>query len=692
MSTRKGYSKAELLRLGLVESSGQWMPISAGQLDPLMPGYSIHHILGRGGMGVVYLATQVSLKRPVAVKVLPPELGSDLEFEARFRREAEAMARLNHPNIIQIYDFGKTEDGHFFFVMEFVENGDLHSMIRAGHLDPDVALNIVVQICDGLHYAHSKGYVHRDIKPANILLNGEGVVKIGDFGLAKLIDPAHGSETDLLGITVTGISMGTPNYIAPEQISGSGEIDQRVDIYSLGVMLYEMLTGEIPRGSFAPPSAKIGSDIRIDDVVLKAMDENREMRYQSAVNLQSDLSILQNDPGKRTAANLERRGRESKWTARKVRLIDSSGAKSGGRWPVRVAALLLILGLLSLAVTLTREKEASIRVIESSNIQLSPTLAAMKARGGFLRGWGTTDDSTAIETQFSQVASSDNFVRIRGMRITDPTQWMARKADGSLVHFPATPEGGTIGHNFDFDRPSPLVTKEGTEVLLFDPSAGRFNRANSFSGQLMQLDRKFKTVSGTTYDRIAALAEDGSVHLVPLSHSVQSFSYSLVERLSKLSDAVEISKNGISGAILRADGTVMTWFGGELPEVPPNVRDIVRIAAGRQFYMALDRKGEIHVWAAPSQNSLSQFQLLAIPGGLPRCVEIRAADHIAAVQLEDGTWVAWGDDREGVVSFINELGPAVDIDFGSHRQEDETWKYVYWIEPAELPVAQPASP
>jgi len=140
-----------------------------------------------------------------------------------------------------------TTGGHCYFVMEFVDGADLHHLIRRGKVTPDTALKLVIQVCEALQYAHDKGYVHRDIKPANILLTSEGVAKVGDFGLAKLIDPEQGTETDQLGLTMTGISMGTPNYMAPEQLTCREAIDHRADIYSLGVMFNEMLTGKSPR-------------------------------------------------------------------------------------------------------------------------------------------------------------------------------------------------------------------------------------------------------------------------------------------------------------------------------------------------------------------------------------------------------------------------------------------------------------
>ncbi len=267
-----------------------WKPPEPEALDPLFPAYDIVELLGRGGMGAVYKAVQKNLKRPVAIKLLPPEMAeADPSFAERFRREAQAMAALDHPNIVTVFDFGETEEGHYYFIMEFVDGMDFHQLIHTGQLDHMGALNAVSQICDALEYAHQQGYVHRDIKPANIFINQKGVLKVGDFGLAKLTGDieAHAGE-NLPNLTQTGSGIGTPDYSAPEQIEGR-KVDHRADIYSLGVMLYEMLTGEIPRGNFLPPSQRVTIDVRLDEIVLKAMNSQPELRYRSITEMRTDV-------------------------------------------------------------------------------------------------------------------------------------------------------------------------------------------------------------------------------------------------------------------------------------------------------------------------------------------------------------------------------------------------------------------
>ncbi|MFC5456393.1 protein kinase domain-containing protein [Prosthecobacter fluviatilis] len=253
-------------------------PPSPQELSAMMPfgRYSVQAQVGIGGMGTVYRGTQLSLGRPVAIKVLRVTDGYDFAFEDRFRREARAMATLNHPNIVAIYDYGHIGTDFLFFVMEFVDGTDLGEIMRTGRMTPELALQLLPQISAGLEYAHSKGIVHRDVKPANIMLTRQGEVKITDFGLAKDVMRAPSMVTE------THMVMGTPEYAAPEQFNAHREVDHRADIYAFGVLMYQMLTGALPRGSWQPPSTLVhGLDPRLDAVIVRALMTDREHRYQS---------------------------------------------------------------------------------------------------------------------------------------------------------------------------------------------------------------------------------------------------------------------------------------------------------------------------------------------------------------------------------------------------------------------------
>jgi predicted Ser/Thr protein kinase len=248
------------------------------------PQLEILEHLGQGGMGVVYKARQRQLDRLVAVKLLPPSIGDDPAFAERFTREAQALARLNHSNIVQVYDFGRTDE-YFYFVMEYVDGMNLRALIRDRKLEPEAALKIVPQICEALQFAHDEGIVHRDIKPENILIDKKGRVKIADFGLAKLL----GRAAEDWSLTGTGQLMGTLGYMAPEQLQQAHKVDHRADIYSLGVVFYEMLTGQLPIGRFDPPSKKVQVDVRLDEIVLRSLESEPDRRYQHASDVKTDL-------------------------------------------------------------------------------------------------------------------------------------------------------------------------------------------------------------------------------------------------------------------------------------------------------------------------------------------------------------------------------------------------------------------
>ncbi|HTB63585.1 MAG TPA: protein kinase [Opitutales bacterium] len=268
----------------------RWTPPTPVDLGPLFPQLEILELIGQGGMGAVYKARQPALDRFVALKILPSQTGEDPGFAGRFAREARALARLSHPGIVAIYDFGQAVNFHYF-IMEYVDGASLRQIERAGRLTPREALQIIPQICSALQFAHDEGIVHRDIKPENILLDKKGRVKIADFGLAKIFSPTGGAEP-APPLTEAGHVMGTPHYMAPEQVERPQEVDHRADIYSLGVVFYEMLTGELPLGKFAVPSEKAATDTRLDDVVLRTLEKEPAQRYQHASEVRTAVETI----------------------------------------------------------------------------------------------------------------------------------------------------------------------------------------------------------------------------------------------------------------------------------------------------------------------------------------------------------------------------------------------------------------
>ena len=350
-------------------------PPGIAELAPLFPQLEILELIGKGGMGAVYKARQKQLDRIVALKILPPGIGDDPAFAERFAREAKALAKLNHPGIVTLYEFGvaagvppavepgilpggkgaiSSERGKnsdtvpggkmppstsggtpdatplYFFLMEYVDGVNLRQLLHAGRISPREALAIVPQICDALQFAHDQGIVHRDIKPENILLDRRGRVKVADFGLAKIVGndasfgvpPSGGSGTanpDRLkaelqtALTDAGKVMGTPNYMSPEQIAAPGEVDHRADIYALGVVFYQMLTGELPGKPIVPPSqsgGKVQIDVRLDEVVLRALERKPELRYQQVSEVKTMVETIVSEGG-----GSEIGSNSSRWTA-----------------------------------------------------------------------------------------------------------------------------------------------------------------------------------------------------------------------------------------------------------------------------------------------------------------------------------------------------------------------------------------
>ncbi len=254
------------------------------------PQLEIIEIIGFGGMGVVYKARQPQLDRWVALKVLPQTLASDPAFAERFQREAKFLARLNHPNIVAVYDFGQSA-GYCFLLLEYVDGVNLRQAMQAGRFSSREALAIVPKICEALQFAHEKGVLHRDIKPENILLDSQGRVKLADFGIAKLMVEPGDRPADVT-LTQSGSRLGTAHYMAPEQVEHPSDVDHRADIYSLGVIFYELLTGELPLGRFAAPSEKSDTDARVDAIVFRALAKEREFRQQSVSEVKTQVESL----------------------------------------------------------------------------------------------------------------------------------------------------------------------------------------------------------------------------------------------------------------------------------------------------------------------------------------------------------------------------------------------------------------
>jgi serine/threonine protein kinase len=269
--------------------TGPFVPPSPQELSARLPNLEVLELLGHGGMGVVYKGRQPFLDRQVAIKVIRPDAHDREESRQRFIREARALAKLLHPYIVTVFDFGEA-DGLCYLVMEYVEGSSLRQLLAKKAVSARDVLDFVPQIGEALQHAHESGIVHRDVKPENILVDRRNRVRLVDFGLARLLGSRAPSGPEDQHIA------GTLGYMAPELFSAPASADHRADIFSTGVVCFEMLTGEIPQGEPAAPSAKSAADPRFDPIVLRALEHDRERRYQQMRHMNTDLHLLTRTP------------------------------------------------------------------------------------------------------------------------------------------------------------------------------------------------------------------------------------------------------------------------------------------------------------------------------------------------------------------------------------------------------------
>jgi serine/threonine-protein kinase len=330
------------------------------ELPPALLGDSIELVeeIGRGGMGVVYKARHLRLGRIVAVKFLSEPLARDAESRKRFEREARALAMLNHPGIVAVHDFGES-DGQSYIVMEHVEGRPLSELVP---LPEDRARRVVAEVCDALAHAHRLGIVHRDVKPANIFVGSDGRAKIGDFGIARPMDQVAGDWA----VTSTGRVAGTPRYMAPEALLGAAP-DPRMDVFALGVVLYEAITGRPPAGDFEPlPGA-------LDGVVRRALAASPSQRYASAEEMHRALVAA--SPG--DAADLP--PEEMNWLRATALLLSLATAVALWAFLLSVTPRVMAPGDVMPLVMLETERLADGRIVSWARFEIGPALGAILA-------------------------------------------------------------------------------------------------------------------------------------------------------------------------------------------------------------------------------------------------------------------------------------------------------------------------
>lgn len=544
-----GHDPLNLIDLALHDEAGA---SGSARLD--IPGIEIVGAIGRGGMGEVYRGRQVSLDRDVAVKVLSLSLSDNPVFAERFLIEAQSLGRLNHPNVVHVHDFGQTEDGRFYLVMELVDGSDLAGLMKGKKMSLEERLLIAKQVAEGLVAAHEEGLIHRDVKPSNILVPERGMAKITDFGLTKR------NREDALTLTATATAMGTPLYMAPEQKDAAAAVDHRADIFSYGVVLYELLTGKRPEGAFRPPSELVsGIPAGLDRVLIRALQPAPEDRYATLRELCEDLdaALSTGFPRSRRASLLlfaglpvvgafawwgghetgERRSREGRRPAAgdlRFRYLFPEEPRAGA-------------GLVPENLGPVRDFALS-RAWESRNTDRwsdSPGCGLAVLKDGSLRAWGA--DLPLV----NEVPGGTGFIAV----VSVFRHAIALREDGTVVVWG---EGGGAG------EAGPEEVRDAIQVA-----------ANAVSGVVLRKDGTVQSWGG----------------------SLDSAS---VERIGALQDIVQISARRRNGAALDERGRVHAWGNNEAGQcdVPGDVHSVKQVEVGISGIGALLEDGTVRTWGA----------------------------------------------------------------------------------------------
>jgi len=450
-------------------------PLPPEQIAPHFPQLEIRECLGRGGMGVVYKARQKTLNRLVALKLLAPERVRDAKFAERFTREAQALAALSHPNIVTIYDFGQA-GGFYFLLMEFVDGVNLRQLLRARKFTPEEALAVVPPLCDALQYAHDRGIVHRDIKPENLLLDKVGRVKVADFGIAKMLGEAGGADLpvspDIGAVPQHGPTsvVGTPGYSAPEQKTDPQRVDSRADIYSLGVVFYEMLTGELPGKRLEPPSRKVQIDVRLDEVVLRALEKNPDLRYQQVSEVKTMVETIAGTP-----ANLNEPAVRAHWAGQgldyrsKATLFGGYLRGHGLLYGLDYRSKATLFGLPWLHVTSGIDPQTGRVRVAKGIIAIGDRAQGVVAFGGLATG-GFAFGGLAIGV-FAFGGGALGLVALGGLAVA----LLAALGGGAIA--PIAVGGAALGYLADGGRGGTAIGTHVLDALTTDPVAERFFRS-----------------------------------------------------------------------------------------------------------------------------------------------------------------------------------------------------------------------
>ncbi|MAS93248.1 MAG: hypothetical protein CMO55_08635 [Verrucomicrobiales bacterium] len=619
--------------------------MSIETVKKLFPEFEVVKVLGQGGMGTVFLVKQKSLERLVALKMLSAELSANPEFQERFEREAKAMADIQHPNVLTMYEYGMRESRQFL-ILEYVEGDNLHHLIRTKQFSFEKALRMIIQICEAVHHLHKSGFVHRDLKPGNILVGKDDHVKIADFGLAKL---AHASADFTL--TRSDIGLGTPHYIAPEQRLNATNSGSKSDVYSLGVLFFEMLTGTLPSGNADQPmKGQPRRYRRLGRTILEALRQEPEARPADV------MEFVKAIPKSHASIDHGLSADSARGFRRRMGIVT-------GCTGILVSSLIL--------VPLINQQKADIA--ESANVEndverlrsryLLP-IPELNLPGGSLYEWKASspesvDQIAPEKSDFLELESKPFFVQ-------------------SFFGFRANQEVEQLG---------PPQEKHNIRLATRSFYISTDNHLYRRSDSLGDLDFQFETPVNTgeevrTIEQgrhfAIALTKENRVHFAA-TEAVWEKHGNLYREIENTPGIIDIAVWSDTGIALTQHGRPICWngrFGKVEAGVPPV--PLVDIACGVMHFIGLDANGRTYVWPATGKMDQRAEAVLDIPADArENVVRVESDLLMAAVQKSDGIWRAWGNDGgTKLIEKINSIGPARDIVF---RPAPEKAVGLIWI-------------
>jgi len=687
--------------------AGRWEPPTAEELQKLLPQYEITALLGRGGMGAVYKGTQIALDRPVAIKILSNRLEeADASFAERFKNEARAMAKLSHPGIVGVYDFGETAGGLLYIVMEFIEGTDVAKMLaQQKRLHTEHAMAITAHVCDALAYAHERGIIHRDIKPANIMVGYDGVVKVADFGLAKM------NQSGESGLTQSGMAMGTLHYMAPEALMLGSAVDHRADVYAVGVMLYQMLTGKIPQGLFELPSLQVpGLDPRYDGIIGKALREDRDLRYPRVLDMRHDLDAILTQPVVKVEAAAEKAPAALETQARPQRPSGQPYRPPQPEVIVRTekkSSPLLWAAVVALGAAATWFYLQSSRTVQPtpapSMLSVPPTatvtpnavfedipvpswLADAKKRGGKLQIEGRAN---GMQATLGKAAEHADFVEV----FASEAGWVARRAGGEVHYGAFDPQKAVFGVESDIisvsmSRETVLVSQDGDCRFLSPqglPAMTGFKPRHGRTAMKLHMGSLLFDQDGVLLDSVIPDANADSVRMPD----------------DYFKGALQIFETGWSCVGLFPGSPPKAWSlltkgAADYSIHPEKFRGCVQGDGPLSGLVLLrNNRGEVFLTSSNVKSTNRQEgDPLLPPDNLPPAIRVRAGavsetmggnkggtkTGLCAAQMTDGTWRAWGSGGP-LIDKVNKLGLVLDLDASAPDG------FLIWIEPDQTALA-----